>query len=237
MKADEKARRLRPRVPWQHLAGAAQPRPARGTSPARERAQDARAARFHAGLVSDELRAAPRPTARFMLRHLRNLRPPSAPSAARVTHQSQCVYATAQSRHNTISMPLRPSAAVGRARTEKMRRVILVCAVLVALHSLTASAQFDTAVVLGTVHDSTGAVVPGAAITLRNAETGITATAHSDENGNYQFLNVRIGSYEITAELAGFSSALVQGVGVAVNARQRVDLTLQVSALTDASAR
>jgi protocatechuate 3,4-dioxygenase beta subunit len=55
-------------------------------------------------------------------------------------------------------------------------------------------AQFDAATVLGTVRDSSGAVVPGATVTLKNAGTGIAATAVTDENGSYQFLNVRIGT-------------------------------------------
>ena len=71
--------------------------------------------------------------------------------------------------------------------------------------------------------------MPAASITLKNTETGITASTISDENGNYQFLNVRIGSYDVSAELQGFSTAVVKSVGVTVNARQRVDLTLQVS--------
>jgi hypothetical protein len=79
--------------------------------------------------------------------------------------------------------------------------------VLVVLHSLPIGAQFDTAVVLGTVRDGSGAVVPAASITLKNTETGITASTISDENGNYQFLNVRIGSYDVSAELQGFSTA------------------------------
>ena len=75
--------------------------------------------------------------------------------------------------------------------------------------------------------------MPGATITLTNVETGITAFTHSDENGNYQFLNVRIGRYEVSAEQQGFSKALATDVGVAVNARQRVDLTLQVATVSD----
>ena len=67
-----------------------------------------------------------------------------------------------------------------------------------------AFAQFDSAVVLGTVRDGSGAVVPGAAITLRNVETGLTSSAFSDSNGSYQFLNVRIGTYEVTGALDGF---------------------------------
>jgi hypothetical protein len=109
------------------------------------------------------------------------------------------------------------------------QRALWTCVVLVILNSLPIGAQFDTAVVLGTIRDGSGAVVPAASITLKNTETGITASVISDENGNYQFFNVRIGSYDVSAELQGFSTAVVKGVGVTVNARQRVDLTLQVS--------
>jgi hypothetical protein len=89
-------------------------------------------------------------------------------------------------------------------------------------------AQFDAATVLGTVRDSSGGVVPGATVTLNNMGTGITASAVSDESGSYQFLNVRIGTYTVRAELQGFSAAVAENVAITVNARQRVDLTLKV---------
>ena len=81
---------------------------------------------------------------------------------------------------------------------------------------------------LGAIKDSSGAVVPGATVTLKNTATGITATAVTDADGNYQFLNVRIGTYTVRAELQGFSVAEAKDVAVTVNARQRVDLTLAV---------
>ncbi len=84
---------------------------------------------------------------------------------------------------------------------------------------------------LGAVRDSSAAIVPGATVTLRNVATGITATAVSDGEGNYQFLNVRIGTYTVRAELQGFSVAEVENVLVTVNARQRVDLTLKVGSV------
>src|SRR6188472_194680 len=91
-----------------------------------------------------------------------------------------------------------------------------------------ASAQFDAATVLGTVADATGGVVPGATVTLKNTETGITAVTISDSEGRYQFLNVRIGVYSLRAELQGFSAAIADKIPVTVNARQRVDLTMKV---------
>ncbi len=107
---------------------------------------------------------------------------------------------------------------------------IAALAALLAVLSLPspARAQFDAATVLGRVVDQTGAAVPGATVTLTNQATGITATTVTNTSGDYQFLNVRIGAYRIEAELPGFSKAVAPIVTVTVNARQRVDLSLQV---------
>ena len=96
-----------------------------------------------------------------------------------------------------------------------------------------AVAQFETASIVGTVKDGSGAVVPGAKVTLTNTATGVTAERVSDANGNYEFFTVRIGSYLITAEKAGFSIALVDNVQATVGARQRVDLSMAVGQLTE----
>ena len=106
----------------------------------------------------------------------------------------------------------------------------LVLAALVAILASTSSAfaQFDTASVLGTVRDATGAVVPGATVILKNVSTGIVANTVSDDKGDYQFQNVRIGAYTVRAELQGFSAAEAEDIQVTVNARLRVDLALKV---------
>lgn len=94
-------------------------------------------------------------------------------------------------------------------------------------------AQFETAAMVGTVRDASGAVVGGATVTLTNAETGVSTTRTSDDSGNFEFSNVRIGTYLITAEKEGFSVAVADNIRAAVGARQRVDLVLQVGALTE----
>ncbi len=94
-------------------------------------------------------------------------------------------------------------------------------------------AQFETAVVLGTVRDSSDSPAPGAAVTLTSIETGIKSATKSDQTGSYQFLNVRIGTYRVSAELAGFATAAVDSFAVRVNARQRVDLVLKVGAVSE----
>jgi len=112
-------------------------------------------------------------------------------------------------------------------------RLLAACLALLVLQARPLHAQFDTAVVLGTVRDGSGAVVPGATVTLKNQETGITSDAVSDANGNFQFGNVRIGVYQVTAACEGFSTSVIDNVGVAVNARQRVDFSLQIGAVSD----
>ena len=59
-------------------------------------------------------------------------------------------------------------------------------------------AQFETAVVLGTVRDPGNNAVPGANVTLFNTETGIQAATATNESGDYLFLNVKIGNYNST---------------------------------------
>jgi len=83
------------------------------------------------------------------------------------------------------------------------------------------------------VRDASGAVVPNAAVKLRNTATGIEAAATTDENGNYQFFNVKIGTYQISAEMQGFARAVADNIQVTVNARQRVDLALKAGQVTE----
>ncbi len=113
-----------------------------------------------------------------------------------------------------------------------MRHALLVVMMVLAM-APPAWAQFETATVVGTARDSTGAVVPGAKVTLTNTQTGVAAERTSDANGNYEFFTVRIGSYIITAEKPGFSIALVDNIQVTVGARQRVDLNMAVGQLTE----
>ncbi len=92
--------------------------------------------------------------------------------------------------------------------------------------------QFESAEVLGTVRDPTRLVVAKASVTLMNKETGISAKTLTDDNGNYEFLNVKVGEYTVTVEHAGFSKVSTD-VTVSVEARQRVDVTMQVGTVSE----
>ena len=99
--------------------------------------------------------------------------------------------------------------------------------------SVPALAQFETATVVGTARDTTGAVVPGTTITLTNTATGVAVTRTTGADGSYEFFTVKDGVYVITAEKPGFSLALVDNVQVQVGARLRVDLQMPVGQVSE----
>lgn len=103
----------------------------------------------------------------------------------------------------------------------------------VVLFTQTVCAQFETAAVLGSVRDSNEAAVQNATVILKNVGTDIAQTATTDENGDYEFVNVKIGNYQVIVEANGFNRTIADNVNVTINARQRVDLTLQVAAATE----
>jgi hypothetical protein len=109
--------------------------------------------------------------------------------------------------------------------------ILAVACLLVA--ALPASAQFDTATVVGTVKDNSGGVIPGATVTLTNKDTGVTTVRVTEANGSFEFITVRIGRYKVTAELQGFSTAVADNIQVTVGARQRVDLQLSPGQLSE----
>lgn len=110
------------------------------------------------------------------------------------------------------------------------KRLVLAAGILFCLTPL--FAQFETSEVLGSVTDSSGAVVSKVTVTLTNQDTGIEAKTVSDESGQYDFFNVKIGHYTISAELTGFSKFTTQNVTINVNARQRVDIVMQVGVVS-----
>lgn len=102
----------------------------------------------------------------------------------------------------------------GQASTMKINRVVRAIAVSL-LASASALAQFDTSEVLGTLKDASGAGLSGASVTLLNENTGITAKATSDADGNYDFFNVKVGRYTVSALATGFDKTSTTGVDVA----------------------
>ncbi len=109
----------------------------------------------------------------------------------------------------------------------KLRSILILSFALTAIYA-TAKAQVTTADLVGTVKDSSGAVITGAQITAANEATGVNRTVKTDESGNYIIIQLPPGRYVLTAELPGFRKLERTGIELQVNQRARVDLDLQV---------
>src|SRR6266404_7438319 len=108
----------------------------------------------------------------------------------------------------------------------------LLLSLFTLLFSAAALAQ-TTATIVGTVTDSSGAVVPGVSITVTAKDTGLTRKATTNQSGNYVATFLPVGQYSVTAEVTGFKKKTVTGIVLEVNQEPRVDIALEVGAVTD----
>ena len=90
-----------------------------------------------------------------------------------------------------------------------------------------------TSAIVGTVMDSTNAVVAGATVTVANHEIGLRRTARTDEAGRYNFPQLKPGMYSVRAEAQGFEPAQDDGVVSSLGQKQTVDFTLNVARSND----
>jgi hypothetical protein len=108
---------------------------------------------------------------------------------------------------------------------------LLVCLfILVAAIPLHAQSTYGT--ILGTVQDSTGAVVPGAQVTLLNIGTMAKRVITSDGAGNYAFSNIDVGTYSLTISAEGFKTETVPSIPLTARETRRVDAALNPGAQT-----
>src|SRR5215472_12730249 len=96
-----------------------------------------------------------------------------------------------------------------------------------------ARGQAVNATLLGTVTDSSGAVVAGARITIVEVKTGIAHAATTNESGNYEVPDLAPGQYEVAAERQGFKKAVHKDVQILVNTDTRINLILEPGATQD----
>jgi hypothetical protein len=103
--------------------------------------------------------------------------------------------------------------------------VLAVLFVATAPHVLLAQGEVS---LWGTVTDSSGATVAGAAVTVINLETGGSRALNTDEAGRFNATALTVGHYEVTASKAGFQSDRRTGIALVVGQREEIDLVLQV---------
>src|SRR5438552_5833955 len=87
--------------------------------------------------------------------------------------------------------------------------------------------------ILGTITDSSAAVIAKAKVTVTNAATNISQVMESNDDGNYTVPYLRPGTYRITVEAAGFQKAVVDNINLAVDQNVRVDAVMKAGTMTE----
>lgn len=108
---------------------------------------------------------------------------------------------------------------------------IMLAAVLLSAGS--AAAQIDTAAIVGTVRDASGAVLPGVTITATHDASGVALSVTTNSAGQFVFPSVRVGKYTVAAELQGFRRALQKDVTLQVQDRTEVNFALELGAVSE----
>lgn len=93
--------------------------------------------------------------------------------------------------------------------------------------------QLGTGTILGTVMDSTQAVIAGVVVTARNDATNETRTFTTDAEGSYRFTSLPNGTYTITATAPSFRTATLSNVVLTVNTQVRTDIVMQVGNVSE----
>lgn len=106
-------------------------------------------------------------------------------------------------------------------------RLLVVSFLLAAVLTSTLPAQTFRGTLLGTVSDPTGAVIPGASISVKNMDTGIERTTESNSDGAFTVPELPIGRYSVTVNMTGFNPYQAEGLDVSVGSQVNLNVTLQ----------
>src|SRR5260370_374716 len=109
-----------------------------------------------------------------------------------------------------------------------VRRPFMKWALLLSVLAVSALAQSERGTIAGTVTDSSGAVIPGAKVTVTNEATNITLNFTTNEAGNFVAPSVSVGSYSVRVDQEGFRPYRKTGIAVDAATTVRADVQLEV---------
>ena len=116
-----------------------------------------------------------------------------------------------------------------------IRKTPALAAVFVVLFSFCAAAiaQVTTGSILGTVRDASGAVVPGATVTVTDTGKGTTSAKQTDTEGNYSVPYLLPGTYNISVEMKGFKRSIQNNVVLDIDQKAQVDFALETGGASE----
>lgn len=115
----------------------------------------------------------------------------------------------------------------------KLLRFTLLLIALFAVRGTLLAQAGATGTILGTVTDSTGAIVSSAAIKITNTATGVATRTTTSSSGDFSVPSLNPGSYSVSVTSPGFEQSVTSGFTVAVDQKVRIDVALKPGAVTD----
>jgi hypothetical protein len=116
------------------------------------------------------------------------------------------------------------------ARSNVCKWLLLILTACVISSGLQAMGQSTFGSIVGTVKDQSGSVVPGAMVTLVNVGSSAKHTATSSASGNYEFLNLDAGIYQVSIQASGFKDQIFDHLVLQARDTQRIDANLAIGA-------
>ena len=110
--------------------------------------------------------------------------------------------------------------------------LLLFVFALCLLQATSLRAQVATADVVGTVTDASGAILPGAAVTITNLGTNISQTTTTSSTGDYVFTLLQVGTYSVKVEAKGFKAFVAPNLALSSGDRARLDARLELGDVT-----
>jgi hypothetical protein len=117
-------------------------------------------------------------------------------------------------------------------RSSSLRSLVLILSILVPTF-LFAQSQATTGVIEGIVSDSTGAVLPGVSVSLRNTDTNFEVTHITDADGRFRAVLLPLGTYEVRTALEGFAPQVVKGISLGVGQTRTIDIRISPASVSE----
>ncbi|HEY1742575.1 MAG TPA: TonB-dependent receptor [Granulicella sp.] len=131
--------------------------------------------------------------------------------------------------HQSSSSP----SPISRFRLRNAWFLLAISVTLWVASVAVANAQRITATLAGTVHDSSAAVIPNAAVSVTNAGTQVTAKAQTDGAGQFVVPNLPPGPYTVTVDAPGFKRLVRSGLVLDVDQNAQLDLVLKIGSISE----
>src|SRR5260370_11483722 len=106
-------------------------------------------------------------------------------------------------------------------------------AAVAALAAAALLAQSNTATIVGTVSDPTGAAIPGASVTVKNVRTQVARTTTTNSNGEFEASLLSVGDYRISVSMSAFKSVDHTGIHLDAEQKAKIDVTLPLGEVSE----